>query len=75
MQQVEKRRARVLLGMSGGTDRVKVRYRKQQTIARVMKAQDGLLKVHLSEPVEAIAPGQTAVFYRDNLLLGGGFII
>lgn len=54
---------------------VKVRYRKQQTIANVFITEDGLLKVVLSEPVEAIAPGQTAVFYRDNRLLGGGFIV
>jgi tRNA U34 2-thiouridine synthase MnmA/TrmU len=31
--------------------------------------------VVLEQPLEAIAPGQTAVFYRDGKVLGGGFIV
>lgn len=54
---------------------VKVRYRKQETISRLERQSDGLLKVLLSEPVESIAPGQTAVFYKAGLLAGGGFIL
>lgn len=35
---------------------------------------DGDQTVHFPEPVRAPAPGQSAVFYRNNLVLGGGII-
>ena len=53
----------------------RIRYRKQNTLSRVVILEDGYLKVELAEPLESIAPGQTAVFYRDGKVLGGGFII
>jgi tRNA-specific 2-thiouridylase len=53
----------------------RIRYRKQNTLSRVILLADGRLKVELSEPLESIAPGQTAVFYRDGKVLGGGFIV
>ncbi len=34
---------------------------------------DGLLHVQFSEPVWAITPGQSIVFYKKNLVIGGGF--
>lgn len=52
----------------------KVRYRKQATSARVEQIASDLLKVIFEEPVTAIAPGQSAVFYRNNRVLGGGII-
>lgn len=33
------------------------------------------IKIILTEPVDSVAPGQAAAFYRNNKLLGGGFIV
>ncbi len=53
----------------------RIRYRKQNTLCRIVILDDNRLKVELAEPLESIAPGQTAVFYRDGKVLGGGFIL
>jgi tRNA-uridine 2-sulfurtransferase len=53
----------------------RIRYRKQNTLCRIVILDDNHLKVELAEPLESIAPGQTAVFYRDGKVLGGGFIL
>jgi len=52
----------------------RIRYRKQNTLSRVVFLENGKARVELAEPLESIAPGQTAVFYRDGKVLGGGFI-
>jgi len=52
----------------------RIRYRKQNTLCRVIFLDNRTAKVELAEPLESIAPGQTAVFYRDGMILGGGFI-
>lgn len=52
----------------------RIRYRKQNTLSRIILLNDNQLKVELMEALDAIAPGQTAVFYREGRLLGGGFI-
>lgn len=54
---------------------VKIRYRKQATPCRIVKVNEDLLKVELAAPLEAIAAGQAATFYRDGLVLGGGIIL
>ena len=52
----------------------RIRYRKQNTLSRVIFLENGTANVELAEPLESIAPGQTAVFYRNGKILGGGFI-
>ena len=49
---------------------VKVRYRTKEQEATLFK--NGLLK--FKNPVRAITPGQSAVFYKDQEMLGGGVI-
>ena len=53
---------------------VRIRYRKQNSLCRVIFKSGNKATVILSEPLESIAPGQTAVFYRQGKVLGGGFI-
>ena len=54
---------------------VKIRYRKQANRCTVTLQPDNTLHVQLHEPLTAIAPGQAAAFYRDDVVLGGGIII
>lgn len=53
---------------------VKIRYRKQANRCTVTCTGDGCLHVNMHEPLASVAPGQAAVFYRDELVLGGGII-
>jgi tRNA-specific 2-thiouridylase len=50
-----------------------VRYRMTARAAHAQVAY-GRLHVRFEEPLEAVAPGQAVVCYRDNLVLGGGVI-
>jgi len=53
---------------------IRVRYRKQNARGIVLFDTDKTLTVNLIEPEWGIAPGQAVAFYRNNILLGGGFI-
>ena len=54
---------------------VKIRYRKQANRCTVTLLPDNTLHVQLHEPLTAIAFGQAAAFYREDVILGGGIII
>ncbi|MBO5656166.1 MAG: tRNA 2-thiouridine(34) synthase MnmA, partial [Rikenellaceae bacterium] len=54
---------------------VKIRYRKQENRCSVTLRPDNTLHVRLHEPLTAIAAGQAAVFYRKDVVLGGGIIM
>jgi tRNA-specific 2-thiouridylase len=54
--------------------RVKIRYRDAGSPAEVETRPDGSVHVHFDEPVRAVAPGQAAVFYAGEVVLGGGWI-
>jgi tRNA-specific 2-thiouridylase len=53
---------------------VKIRYNHPGTLARVTPLPNGVAKVRLQTPQRAITPGQAAVFYQDDLVIGGGWI-
>ena len=51
----------------------KIRYRKKEALCHVTFENDGL-RVIFAEKQEAIAPGQSVVFYAGDRVLGGGEI-
>jgi len=53
---------------------VKIRYNHPGTPATVTPSGDGSAKVKLNAAQRAITPGQAAVFYQDDLVVGGGWI-
>jgi tRNA-specific 2-thiouridylase len=54
---------------------VKIRYNHPGCPATIETAGDGRWRVRLPEAQRAITPGQAAVFYREDLVLGGGWIV
>jgi tRNA-uridine 2-sulfurtransferase len=53
---------------------VKVRYRDSGHPARLTPTGERTAWIEFAEPVRAVTPGQSAVFYRDDLVLGGGVL-
>jgi len=53
---------------------VKLRYRTKAVPCHV-EIEDEIAKIQLHEPVLGVASGQAAVFYDDNKLIGGGWIV
>lgn len=53
---------------------VKIRYKAIPAPARVVVSDDGALQVTFTAPLRDITPGQMAVFYQGDLVLGGGVI-
>lgn len=53
---------------------VRIRYRSKPIPCRARLLEDGRLLVHFQLSASAITPGQSAVFYDGNRVLGGGYI-
>ena len=66
----------VSCGAPGGAIevQVQVRYRTRPVAARVLPLEGARARVEFAEPQRGVAPGQSAVFYRGALVLGGGVI-
>lgn len=53
---------------------VKTRYRQQDIICQVNPLAEDKIEVIFENPVAAVTPGQSAVFYKNEVCLGGGII-
>jgi tRNA-specific 2-thiouridylase len=53
---------------------VKIRYNHPGTAATLTPGENGRAHVRLHEPQKAVTPGQAAVFYNVDIVLGGGWI-
>lgn len=54
---------------------VKTRYSSKEEMATIEMAGEDKIKVTFDNPVARITPGQSAVFYIDDIVFGGGKII
>jgi tRNA-specific 2-thiouridylase len=53
---------------------VQVRYRSSPVVVSVIPLEGDRVKLVFEEPQFGITPGQAAVFYDGEMLLGGGII-
>lgn len=53
----------------------KIRSRAEEAPATLHPREDGHVEVHFDEPQRAISPGQAAVFYDGEIVVGGGWIV
>lgn len=53
---------------------VKIRYNHRAAPAAIYPTEDDMVRVVFDEPQRAVTPGQAAVFYDGDIVLGGGWI-
>ncbi len=54
---------------------VQIRYRHNGAPAAIFPLEDNQARVEFHEPQSAVSPGQAAVFYKNDRILGGGWIV
>ena len=54
---------------------IKIRYGTKASFCKATSIEDGIIKIKMSEPVSAVTPGQSAVFYEGDDVVGGGIIL
>lgn len=61
-------------GINDGVETItKIRYKDKGAFSNLYNIEDGV-NVEFYEPVKGIAPGQSAVFYEGDDVIGGGII-
>lgn len=53
---------------------VKTRYSSKEEKATIEMTENNMIKIVFDNPIQRITPGQSAVFYIDDIVLGGGII-
>jgi len=53
---------------------VKIRYKDEGKPARIYSLENNRVKIKFDQPQKAVTPGQSAVFYDGDRVLGGGII-
>ena len=53
---------------------VQIRYRHQSVPAKITKIDESRVRVEFDQPQISIAPGQSAVFYQEDCVIGGGWL-
>jgi tRNA-specific 2-thiouridylase len=53
----------------------RIRYRHQEVPSIIQTIDGGQVRIHLNSPQHGITPGQAAVFYQGDEVLGGGWIV
>jgi tRNA-specific 2-thiouridylase len=53
---------------------LRIRYKDRGGLAMLHAEEDGKVRVAFDEPRRAVAPGQSAVFYEGDDIVGGGII-
>ncbi len=53
---------------------VKIRYSHPGTAATVIRLENNRARIRLHKPQRAVTPGQAAVIYDRDIVLGGGWI-
>ena len=52
----------------------KIRYRHSAVPSKITVSEDGKVIVNFDKPQKAVTPGQAIVFYRNEAVIGGGWI-
>lgn len=60
---------------SGMEVTAKIRYASKPAAAYITVNENGTITTEFDEPQRAVTPGQSVVFYKDDIVVGGGFII
>jgi tRNA-specific 2-thiouridylase len=68
------RRVNWMLRPRIGAIEAKIRYRHPKAAAEIMRVDDDTVTVRFTQPQKAVTPGQAAVFYEGDRVLGGGWI-